>query len=631
MDSRKGAAGDSLTGSNTNGSSVGRAPTPTAQQPRLHDTAAAERCGDEGSDNEPEQPLFYQVNMREITNALLVPADMVSAKLRPLTPSTVAEGPTIQVTSGVLADGGTDYSSNASSNSGRFLDVPPANLPVRHGRHHSTVRAAVLPSPENTFYVEDTLVIGSVGRRGGLVERGNTFSNECQRQGDATTPARPIASSSLLPVPRPPGFAARSSSPPLSKPFNDALQSSSLRSVTFLVQKPTRIERCVDTISEESVGLEQPLIAEGVNVTKKSASKKKRVHFPEDVIKSVSVVHADDQLRLLVEYYRPWYAHLVLLVASAFFVFHWGFVVLAMRPSEVSQRFAASVVISFVAFGFASAYLLAFLALTWRPGSEELGFLMDFSRNRPVIYVLLAGVASQLSLVASFMFRCDVGSLVCFCCIPLVVTYLYEEYKKHAVSVLDCIGCILVVGSIVVFYVGAEIDDDSKLYYRVVPVCISVVGGVSMAYFLFQVRTVSRCVSNFFIMSSTTTLVTLLLAFVGYVMDAFASPIGASQKKLTEISSEDFFKIIVSALFLFFAWFTYHWSSLFFDRMTLSGSFSLGGPISLLVFNLLSLPTASLPYEIAGGVAMMIGCALVLFSGFRFRQNVEVRIELERE
>ncbi|RNF27565.1 uncharacterized protein Tco025E_00215 [Trypanosoma conorhini] len=626
MDRRKGPATAAL---GSSGSGGDEQPGQSVQQQQPRDAAGREGAEEPGGAG-PERQLFYHVKMNEITNALLVPAEMLSAKLQPRTSLAAAEGYAASQL-GREEEGDHSSVSSRSTGNGKLCEAMPASFSARPNRGCNTLKASLLQSPENTYYVEDTLVIGSMGRRGGLVERGNSAANEQQRQGSLTSPAREPASSPPIPIKGLPLPVVRS---PLSSSWGQGSEvpcGSSLRGVTFHVQRPSRVERGVDNSSGDSVRLEEPLLAEEVSAGKKSTVKKKRVHFPDNVIKSVSVVQADDQLRLLVEYNRPWYAHLVLVVASAFFVLHWGFIALVTKPSPPSERMAACAVVSFVAFGFASVYLLAFLALTWRPDRDELEFLIDFSRNRPVIYVLLAGVASQLSLVAAFMFCGSIGSLVCFCCIPLVLTFLYEEYKQHAVSVLDGIGCILVVGSIVVFCVGIELENETEMYERIVPVCIALVGGAAMAFFLFQVRTVSRSVSNLLVMSSTITLATLLLLLVVYVTSAFTARIGASHQTLTQISSADFLNIILGALFLFLSWFTYHWSSLFFDRMTLSGSFSLGGPMSLLVFHLLSLPTASLPYEVAGGVAMVIGCALVLYSGYRFRQNVEVRIELERE
>ncbi|RNF12087.1 hypothetical protein TraAM80_00504 [Trypanosoma rangeli] len=623
MDHREGPAAAIAGCSSSDISGVGEAPGQCSQQPWLQYAA-----GRDGA--EPEQQLFYHVNMNELTNALLVPAGILSSRLQPRTPLIAMEGQATQATPCLGREENGDHSSS-NNGSGKFLEAVPATLPPRLSRHRNTLKAALLQSPENTYYVEDTLVIGSVGRRGGLVERSNSATKEQQPQGSPTFPERVPVSTSPISVRSLPVSLVHS---PLALPwgqFSDVSGVSSSRGASFHVQRPSQIECGVDSSSEDSIWLEQAPLTGDMSAEKKSTVKKKRVHFPDNVIKSVSVVQADDQLRLLVEYNRPWYAHLVLVVASAFFVLHWGFIALVTKPSPASERMDACVLVSFVAFGFASAYLLAFLALTWRPSSEELGFLMDCSRNRSVLCVLLAGVFSQLSLVAAFMLSGNFGSLVCFCCIPLFLTYLYEEYKQHAVSVLDGIGCFLVVVSIVVFCIGFELKNPAGLYGRIISVCIALMGGAAMALFLFQVRTVSRFVSNFFIMSSTVTLATLLLAFAAYITGAFAAHIGTSHRTLTQISSEDFLNIILSALFLFLSWFTYHWSSLFFDRMTLSGSFSLGGPMSLLVFHLLSLPTVCLPYEIAGGVAMVIGCALVLYSGYRFRQNVEVRIELERE
>ncbi|ESL10223.1 hypothetical protein TRSC58_02047 [Trypanosoma rangeli SC58] len=620
MDRREGAAAAAAAPSRSNSdiSGVGEEPGQCSQQPWPQRAA-----GRDGA--EPEQQLFYQLNMKELTNALLVPADMLSSRLQPRTPLLAVEGQATQTTPCFRSEEIDDRSS-----SGKFLEVVSASLPSRLSRHRNALRAALLQSPENMYYTEDTLVIGSVGRRGGLVERGNSATKEQQLQGNPTSPERVPASISSISVRSLPVSVVHSPLALSWGQFSEVSSASSLRGASFHVQRPSQIECGVDSSLEDSVGLEQALLTEDIVAEKKSIGKKKRVHFPDNVIKSVSVVQADDQLRLLVEYNRPWYAHLVLVVASAFFVLHWGFIALVTKPSSVSERMDACVLVSFVAFGFASVYLLAFLALTWRPSRDELGFLMDRSRNRSVLYVLLAGVFSQLSLVAAFMLCDNFGSLVCFCCIPLFLTYLYEEYKQHAVSVLDGIGCILAVASIVVFCIGFELNA-TGLSERIISVCIALMGGAAMALFLFQVRTVSRFVSNFFVMSSTVTLATLLLAFVAYITGAFAARIGTSHQTLTQISSADFLNIILSALFLFLSWFTYHWSSLFFDRMTLSGSFSLGGPMSLLVFHLLSLPTAYLQYEIAGGVAMVIGCGLVLYSGYRFRQNVEVRIELERE
>lgn len=569
--------------------------------------------------DDAEQPLFYHVSMRDITDALLVPADTVSAKLQSLAPAPANESAVVSPLTPRSC--GSDGASSVSS--ATIADVSPATCSPRQARQHGTLRTAVASSPEGAYYAEETLVIGSLARRGSLV------ANEPQLQRESSSAALPSADnvSGLLASQSSPGSAVGSST--LSRQPGDVSPSSSLRDITFFVRRASGNERDVDNALGDTEALEEPFVTDGVNASRRNAKKKKRVHFPENVIKSVSVLQADDQLRLLVRYNRPWYAHFVLLVASIFFVLHWGFIALLTVPSNTGERVAASAIISFVAFGFASVYLLAFLALTWRPGVDELEFLTDFSRNRPVLYVLMAGVVAQLSLVVSFMFSINVVLIISVCCIPLVVTYLYEEYKKHGVSVLDAIGCILVFGSIIVFFLGAKSEDDA-LYRRLLSVGVALVGGAAMAFFLFQVRTVSQYVSNFFVMSSTITLTTLVLAAVAYVTDGFSVPITASHKKLTDISSNDFLKILLSALFLFLSWFTYHWSSLFFDRMTLSGSFCLGGPISLLVFYLLSLPAASLPYEIGGGVAVTIGCGLVLFSGFRFRQNIEVQIELER-
>ncbi|ORC87439.1 uncharacterized protein TM35_000222380 [Trypanosoma theileri] len=603
-------------------------------------------------------PVFFHLNMREITNALLVPSDALSAKLQKQQQQQVQQNNNNNNNSNSNSSSSKPNNSNSNNNAvdvddvyvgsyGSVVDVGSLSRSQRYHRHHNTLKAAVLQSPDSTYYVEETLLIGSVGsigRRGGLLDTSG-YPNSEQRRGLTsipktttsipasipipTTTAQSINSTDSSPIMRSAPLPVNPSSTARTQQGTEFSCTPSLRSVTFLVRKPSKSDPTVDAGSEDDGELERPLMPDNTtNGTRKK--KKKSVRFPENVIKSVSFVQADDQLHLLVQYNRPWYAHLVLVIASAFFVLHWGFIARVTNYSTFTERIGVSAVISFVAFGFAAAYLLCFLALSWRPDREEREYLFDFSRNRSVIYVITAGVIAQLCLVCAFMFCVNVVGLVCFCCFPLILTYLYEEYKKHSVSVLDAVGCVLVVSSIVVFTVGAEVRGGGP-YTRVLTVVFGMVGGIAMAFFLFQLRTVSRHVSNLFVMSSTITITTLVLAFISYATNGFTIPIGESHRPLTEISSSDFLNIILSALFLFLSWFAYHWSSLFFDRMTLSGSFSLGGPISLLVFFLLSLPTAALPYEIAGGVAMGIGCALVLYSGYRFRQSVEVRIELEQE
>nr|CCC54279.1 conserved hypothetical protein [Trypanosoma vivax Y486] len=584
------------------------------------------------------QQLLYSVDMRDVASALLVPSDILSASLQPLGSTAGFTSPVLQAASAAddMRGGGSDGAAECMT----------GNSSLNYSRHHSTLKATNLTFSDSRNLAPNTAVIGSVSSR---FSAPRSYSSQIAELGSGSSTMPMALNEGLFPTSAVPASRgpndAQAQCPPVvgGQPFLEIQQrclaqpSSPHHGITLLGLCSPRVDSDAD-LADVCAGCTEPLLLPdgtantSIGVARLGNNRPiKRVHFPENLIKSVCVIETEDQLKLLVHCNRPWYALIVSLVSTLSFVLHWVTIFHVSSSYDIEERFAGTALVSFISSGIALASLLLFLILTWRPGKGELKVLKSLSRARLVLFILITGSVAQLSLFCSFILGGGVLSLTFFFCCPLVLTYLYEAYKGHSVSTLDLMGCLLAAASIVVLAADEEVNEVNYAFAHAGPVVAAVAGGTAASFFLFQLRTTSRYISNLFVMSASLSLTTVCFALLSFLSGAFTPQANRAKDTVLQTVHAQMSKLVLAAAFLSIFHITHRWSSLFFDRLTLSGWFCAGSPAALLTCHFFLFQAMTLACEIFAGVGTCLGSILVLVAGMRFRQNIEMFVELEVE
>jgi hypothetical protein len=437
---------------------------------------------------------------------------------------------------------------------------------------------------------------------------------------------------------------------------DDAMRS---REVSFVSQKNDRGSSFVlrDGPRLSSLSLPSPRIASQLSPQRSTAAREqapllaspstaastrerrapKRVHFPENVVKSVCIIPGNDGHTpiLRVKYNRPWYAYVVFLASNVFFVLAWTEIMKAAWPSTWPGESLSSAVsiVAFIAFAFATTFLLFYLLLTWRPLTGELLVLRSRWFMRSFIKTMIYGIFSQTLLTVSCMLHITCVNTISFTTVPLIMTFLYEKVQHRAMTSMDTFGTAAAAIGMIVLCVGEERADVGDRMHRFGAIVASVLGGVCMAPYLSQLRTVSKDVSNAFVITASVLLSTLVAAAVAAAAGGYTAPLGNGDDRrsvFSDLSRTEFLRVMLSGAFMFFFWFLHHKVSLYFDQMSIVAGYSLCSPIVLVIYKIQSLPTMEHMFEGIGGALVTLGCSTVVFSGWYYRTYVAIRIEVER-
>lgn len=363
---------------------------------------------------------------------------------------------------------------------------------------------------------------------------------------------------------------------------------------------------------------------------------KKRVHFPDNVVKSVCIIPGIDGHAPVVQvkYNRPWYAYVLFLASNVFFVLAWTEIMKAAWPStwpDESLESAVSIV-TFIAFAFASVFLLFYLLLTWRPLPSEVVALKSKWFLRSFVKTMIYGMFSQVLLTVSCMLHITCVNTISFTTVPLIMTFLYEKVQHHAVTTMDSFGTAAAAIGMIVLCVGEERADVGDRMHRFGAIVASILGGVCMAPYLTQLRSVSKDVSNAFVITCSVLLSTAVAAAVAGMTGGFTAPLGNGDDRtsvFSDLSRTEFLRVMLSGAFMFFFWFLHHNVSLYFDKMSIVAGYSLCSPMVLIIYSIQNLPTMDRLFEGLGGALVTLGCSTVVFSGWYYRTNVAVRIEMD--
>lgn len=368
-----------------------------------------------------------------------------------------------------------------------------------------------------------------------------------------------------------------------------------------------------------------------------SKKTKKRVHFPDNVVKSVCIVPAVDgsaNHELQVEYNRPWYAYVLFMASNVFFVLAWTEIMKAAWPSTDRNESlpAAVAVVTFISVAFATVFFLAYVLLTWRPVEYELVVIRSKWFLRDCSKLIVCGVLAMMLLMCSCMSHITCVNSIAFTTTPLIVICLHEKLRhSDAVTGMDSCGTMSCVVGLVVLCVGEERAHRGVRLERIGAIVASIAGGVLMAPFLSLLRRAGKDVSNAAIITATLLCASAASAAIAAGVKGFTSPLGngrsGRESTFTDLSNEELLRVMLSGAFMFFFWFLHHTVSLYFDRMSIVAGYTFCTPMVLVIYHLQGLPTIDRIFEAIGGGLVTFGCSAVVFSGWLYRKNISIPIE----
>lgn len=388
--------------------------------------------------------------------------------------------------------------------------------------------------------------------------------------------------------------------------------------------------RTTSTLSRGGAALDT--VSDGGGAKKRQ---QKRVHFPDNVVKSVCIVPVvDGGHELHVEYRRPPYAFVFFFLSNIGFVAAWSEIMRASWPAtSPGESLAASVsVVTFLSLCFSGGFLLLFIGLTWRLTEYERIVIRQRWFLVRLAKLVACGTAAQTLLMLSCMSHVTCVNSISFTTMPLIALYCYERSRHHSfVSGTDSFGTVACAIGLIVLCVGEERADRGSRGARLLAIVASVVGGVLMAPYLSLLRIASKDTSN----AALITLSVLCAAFAAAAATAASGGFSASvalghgdtvDYGISALGRKETLRVMLSGAFLFTFWFLHHKASLYFDRLTIVGGYSLCAPLVLVAFHIQGLPTMEHLLEVIGGILVTAGCLAVGFSGWLYRKNVAIPI-----
>lgn len=372
-----------------------------------------------------------------------------------------------------------------------------------------------------------------------------------------------------------------------------------------------------------------------------SPSPTRRVHFPDDVVQSVSVTLEEDVVRLYVTYHRPWHTYLLMIISATCAALHLGVMASLTVATEARElRLGAAAAMGFLIGCFASISMLLYLAFAWRPTPEEQEFMKDLTRSRWVALAWLWSGLSRCGLLLALVLSVYPTSLLCYggsgVATGCVITYLLRP--TGTVTRLDAVGGMILVvvslgptaGSIALNW-GAH-PDDCTVVLAVFAACA---GGACLFASCHCIRECSHNMSHLCVLTTSLIAGTLLLLIIAIYSGGLEDvPLGYAQLPLQQLPLyPDLLWILFSAFFLVLSLVCYRMGALYFDSLSNAAWLGLGSPLAVGMWHLVSLGIpGSIPLtalEVLSGAGLCVGCVTVLVAGYRHRHGAEVRIVLD--
>ncbi|CAJ1991897.1 hypothetical protein conserved [Leishmania donovani] len=411
----------------------------------------------------------------------------------------------------------------------------------------------------------------------------------------------------------------------------------------------------------------------------------RRVHFSDDVIESIHVARQEeDYMRLLVVYNRPWYAYALLVLFSLFFGLSYASVMyLEEDQSELRDRATSVAFVLFLFVGAGAVTLTAHLLLCRQLDSEEEpSFIEDAGQRRRLpklwSYSVLFFSASVAAIALSHFISLTVAVVMVISLACHLVAELHNRGDGgDCVTRQDALGCATAGLGAALVVLGGLWQEMATYHASLGEALLSLLGwgssvivsGVCWACFTRQLREMSQRVSQQFLLSTSLVMCTVALGIGTYVANVALTSDEASSAALAGVAAQTtggaeaasalqlldlvllpchrFFPDVVvllgGGLCSLLCWYAYHAVSFYVDHASSAACMVLGAVLSavpLIVARVLRIGWAdvtasallqgSLAVMVVGVVAVEAGSAVVVWSGFRYRREVEIRIVLEK-
>ncbi|CAG9580486.1 conserved hypothetical protein [Leishmania major strain Friedlin] len=389
-------------------------------------------------------------------------------------------------------------------------------------------------------------------------------------------------------------------------------------------------------------------------------------------------------MRLLVMYSRPWYAYALLVLFSFFFGLSYASVTyLEEDQSELKDCATSVAFVLFLFVGTGAVALTAHLLLCRQPDSEEEpSFIEDAGQRRrlPTLwsYSVLFFSASVAAIALSHFISLTVAVVMV---ISLACHLVAEHHNRgdggDCVTLQDALGCVTAGLGAALVVLGGVWQEMATHHASLGGALLSLLGwglsvivsGVCWACFTRQLREMSQRMSQQFLLSTSLVVCTVALgigtyaanltltsdeassaALAGAVAQTTGGGEAASAPQLLDpmlLPCHRFFPDVVMLLSggvcSLLCWYAYHAVSFYVDHASSSACMVLGAVLSavpLIVARALRIGWADVTASVLlqGSLAAMVvgvalaeaGAAVVVWSGFRYRREVEIRIVLEK-
>jgi hypothetical protein len=366
---------------------------------------------------------------------------------------------------------------------------------------------------------------------------------------------------------------------------------------------------------------------------------RKQVHFPEDVVSQITIIHRENSLVMQVEYNRPLIAYVGCLLSVLLLVVAWCQISKAafytdvmtggLHDGVVSRSVA---LISSFAFLSTSVVLVGWCIATGVPSCDERASLQHFHHRRKLAICSITGSAGLVLMASAFMLHVSSINFVVYSMWPLIFSYLWHIYKTREISRIDAVGLILAITGTGIMIVG-EVNrpDYQSTSRRWISVTLSFIAAIAETLRWNHEKQSRRYFSNALVMVCTTGIAGVVLLIIALVLKAFTEPIGRGAEILSELDRSNAGLIIGACIAMFAATTTSHAAAVYFDTLTMISIVAMSGPLCVLAFGWFGLPTMELIYRGVGGCTMAFGSFLLIFTGFVFRRHVELVFALPGE
>ncbi|CBZ29742.1 conserved hypothetical protein [Leishmania mexicana MHOM/GT/2001/U1103] len=389
-------------------------------------------------------------------------------------------------------------------------------------------------------------------------------------------------------------------------------------------------------------------------------------------------------MRLLVVYSRPWYAYALLLLFSFFLgLSHASVMYVEEDQLELKDRATSVAFVLFLFVGVAAVTLTAHLLLCRQPDNEEEeSFIEDVGQRRRLPKLWLYSVLFFSASVAAITFSHSISVTVAVVMVISLACHLVAEHHNRGdggdcLTRQDVLGCVAAGFGAALVVLGGVWQEMAAYNASLSVALLSLLGwgssvivsGVCWACFTRHLREMSQRVSQQFLLSTSLVVCTVALGIGAYVgnlaltSDEASSAAPASGTAQTTGGGEadrapqllglvllpchrffpDVVVLLGGGLCSLLCWYAYHAVSFYVDHASSAACMVLGAVLSavpLIVARVLRVGWADVTASalLQGSLAVMVvgvavaaaGAAVVVWSGFRYRREVEIRIVLEK-